>query len=471
MKKLLTFKNLVIVLVILRLVVFSSFFFSYGTDQLPSYPDADHYWGLAKSIHNNWSFKNIDYFTPVSAKTLNQPHAFRTPGYPLFLSVFWNLGEQGYKVVPVVQFLLGLLSIYLGYLLAKKIFSEKAARIFAVIFLLEPTFLTVGFFLLSDTLFILFFLLTLHQAILFFKSHQSKHLALTSLFMALAILIRPVLMYFPIIFLGLLLWHFRKSLKKFIICSLFFALLLITCLSPWYIRNYLGFNQLFLSTTPAYNGWRYYIGFWSGERDLANYWQKAQQKFREETGKNTTEFLDFAAPENMAYYKQKTIEFLKNNFGLAIKNQAFNMFLETIDGRYYNYVTEMYTGHTYTKGYSQLMASPNKLSFIRQAPELFISSLLVFIFFLNYLLVFYLLIFKQKKLQLNSESLTGAVLLLLLVGYLYIVSAPGTTERYLLPIMVIEYMLLAYTLANWRIIIFNTDTHEDPPDNPRIAHR
>ncbi len=461
MKKYVTFKNLIIVLVIIRLAVFSSFFFSYGVDKLPNYPDADHYWGLAKSIYDDGTFRNIDYFTPIDALTLNQPHAFRTPGYPMFLSVFWNLGEPGYKVVPVVQFLLGLLSIYIGYLLAKKIFSEKTARIFTVIFLLEPTFLTVGFFLLSDILFIVFFLLTLHQAILFFKSQQAKNLALTSLFMVLAILIRPVLMYFPIIFLAVLLWHFRKSLKKFIRYSLLFALLLIAFLSPWYIRNYLTFNQLFLSTTPAYNGWRYYIGFWSGERDLADYWQQAQQKFREETGKNITEFLDFAAPENITYYKQKTREFLSDNFWLAVKNHVSNMFLETIDGRYYNYITEMYTGHTYTKGYSQFVSSANKINFIRQAPELFISSLLVFIFFLNYLLVFYLVIFKQKKLQLTSESFRGAVLLLLLVGYLYVVSAPGTTERYLLPIMIVECMLLAYTLANWRII-FNTDNPRRP---------
>jgi len=216
MKKFFTFKNIIILLVILRLLAFASFYFNYPTEKISDIADTDHYWGLARSIHDDGSFINNEIVTVPEAITFNQPNAFRVPGYPLFLSAFWNFGEQGYTAVPAIQFIIALFCVYLLYLIAKKLFSEKVAQVTAVLFLIEPTFLAINYFVLADTLFILLFLAFIYQLILFFQQGQNKYLVSSSLFLSVGMLVRPVVMYVPIILVITFLFYYRKSFKTFL---------------------------------------------------------------------------------------------------------------------------------------------------------------------------------------------------------------------------------------------------------------
>jgi len=450
MKKFSNFKSIVVVLVVLRLLVFGSFFFSYGTDSLRDYPDSDHYWGLAKSIHDNGTFVNNEIVTSPQAKSFNKPNAFRVPGYPLFLSAFWNI-EEGYKYVPIVQFLLGLLGIYLLYLLAKKIFSEKVAQIASIIFLFEPTFLTVNFFILSDTLFMVLFLWFLIKSVEFFKTNNYKHLVLTGLLLAIATLVRPVAMYLPILFVVVLIYHYRKSFEKIVLSVVIFLVAVGVFLSPWYIRNYVNFDKAFLTTLPAYNSWRYYIGFWSNQ-EIGEYWRQAQIDYQIDTGKVISEFADFADPINLDYYNQKTNEFLSQNFSLAVKNQVQRIALETIDPRYYNQIVQMFTNNVYNKGYSELARADNKLVFLAKNWEMLLSSLITFLLFINFITFYLLYLFKQKILQLSSSSSSSILLVGLIVVYLFVTGAPGNIERYLMPLLILEYMILGYTIVNYKIL-------------------
>lgn len=453
MRKYLTFKNLVVALAVLRLAVFCSFFFSYGVDKLNDYPDSDHYWGLAKSIHDNWSFVNNEIVAKPEALTFNQPNAFRTPGYPAVLSVFWNFGDQGYIFIPGLQFLLGLAAVYLLYRLAKLIFSVKVAQTAAVLLLLDPTFLTVNFLILSDTLFIVFFLGFLWLAIRFLNGGPRRFLLLSALFLALTILIRPVVIYVPVVVLMVLIYHFRQSFQKLFVNVLFFILLTAAFLSPWYVRNYLDFGQIFLTTLPSYNNWRYNIGFWSGESDLAGYWQAAQAAYRAETGQVISEFADYADPANLAYYQQKTREFLSSHFWLAVKHQAKRMALETIDPRYYNHISQLYRGQYYDKGYSQLLASADKLDFIKHSWTMLLSSLIVFLLFVNFVRFYFVYFFHRRKMALEPKAVSALLLLGLLIAYFYLTGAPGNIERYLLPLLILEYLIFAHTLVNFKRLI------------------
>ena len=213
----------------------------------------------------------------------------------------------------------------------------------------------------------------------------------------------------------------------------------------------MNFNKVFLTTLQSYNSWRYYIGFWeTGSFDVKEYWENAQEEFKQETGKEIVEFVDFADASNMDYYDQKVGEYIKGNFGRIVGVQLYRMALQTFDGRYFNYISEMYTGHTYTKGYSQMLASENKWQFIKSAPELFLGSLITFFIFLNSLVFFIYFFFKRHTLAIKKESVAPIIFLGLLIIYFLGTGAPGNTERYIMPILVIEYVFLAYMLVNFK---------------------
>lgn len=237
-----------------------------------------------------------------SFTTFGAPELFRTPGYPLLLSLGVWLGQV--EIITIgLQILLGCLTTYLVYLLALELFTDtRIASWSALAFSLEPISIISSNWLLSDTLFTTLLAGALYCLIRFVKTRQTSLLMLAASIFALSVYVRPIGYFLPLaLALTLLIWGVVKREKQLIAQTFLFAAIAFGIISAWQIRNrvetgYAGFSaavdyNLYFHQVAALksreNGVPFYevmeeMGFYSREKYLSQnpeqqIWTLAQQ--------------------------------------------------------------------------------------------------------------------------------------------------------------------------------------------------
>jgi Dolichyl-phosphate-mannose-protein mannosyltransferase len=163
------------------------------------------------------------------------PELVRTPGYALFLAA---LSVAGPVVVSFAQVILSVLSLVLVWRLARAVFADESIAIVAAwIFAFEPLSVIYSILLLSETLFLAPFLMSLIRLVDFLRGRSLKALAEAGLWLAAATFVRPVTYYLPIaIAVGLIIVLARNPALRWKAA----AVLLISVLPwlvAWQIRN------------------------------------------------------------------------------------------------------------------------------------------------------------------------------------------------------------------------------------------
>lgn len=273
-------KAILALAVLLRLFLLTHLFFNPAN--MFANADSHGYHKLAVSIVQHRTFskepllKNSlpDYVKPV--KSINyapplSPDAFRTPGYPGFLAIIYALGGNPFIAV-VVQSVLSLMIIWLTVLMASRLLGRPAAIMAGLLAALEPLSLIYSHEIMSDTLFVLMVVastVTFLHWVLERTSHSNIKLPLVSgLLMGLAVLIRPMGTYLPILCTVVAVLYFlfggpdlsggkpfaphRKApltaLAPLAKRVFFFLLASILTVSIWVMRNHLVFGRPFIST-------------------------------------------------------------------------------------------------------------------------------------------------------------------------------------------------------------------------------
>ena len=183
----------------------------------------------------------------------------RPPMYPLMLAGIRHRG--GAKLtIRVVQSIIGALTCVMIYALAVELVGPKPATVAGLIACIYPFFIYFTGLILSETLFLLFFVASWLYVVRTWKmvaqGGKSKNWAAMALFAGLgagfAILTRPSVL--PVFLAIPLLWvtFGPKRLKGLVASSCIFAAMLI-CMSPWVARNYLC-TKLFSGTGEESRG-------------------------------------------------------------------------------------------------------------------------------------------------------------------------------------------------------------------------
>ena len=180
-------------------------------------------------------------------KDLNSPvvpDSQRSPGYPLFLTVFLDglsFDSFVHKVV-VTQAILSSLTIILAFLLFKSFLPAPWAVAATFLVAISPQLIILSGFVVTETLFC-FLLVSVGYVSSLLPQRPSVPLAaLIGILVGLASLVRPILEYLPFIFGFLLLTHFgwKKGLPYS--AALLFGFLL--SFSPWILRNVLTLGKI-----------------------------------------------------------------------------------------------------------------------------------------------------------------------------------------------------------------------------------
>ncbi len=251
------FKSPIGILLLIGFVVRICLFFMYmpgnHLDEVV-FSDAKGYQALAVNFLKTFSY--------------NIPHSdldtIRPPLYPLFLSICYFIFGIHVGVPILIQQVIVLVSVFILYKIGTILFSKKIGMIAAIILCFEPDHIFYSFELMTDTLFVFIFLLSVYLFIKFLKTKKLNYLIISSLLLGLSVLDRPISIFIPIVFIFIL--GLNTYLKKgkwmgFAKYSAIILSLFLIVLAPWLIRNKECYDSYGISSITGHNLLDYNVAY------------------------------------------------------------------------------------------------------------------------------------------------------------------------------------------------------------------
>ncbi|MEW6664784.1 MAG: glycosyltransferase family 39 protein [Thermodesulfobacteriota bacterium] len=215
----------------------------------------------------------------------------RTPGYPIFLAaVLWITGG-GLMGVVLVQVLLDSASCVLISRLGERVW-QGTGLIAGLLAVLNPGMIAYSHFVLSDSLFLLLFLIALIGTIRFLVKPTWGTALGIGVALGSAAYVRSTVVYLPILlfflFLICLRVRHREDWRRAIEKTLLVIAVFILCLLPWLVRNHEEHGRFSLSAQAGEHLLQYIVPFvWqhSKEVDFLDGMKRTGEEFRERAKK------------------------------------------------------------------------------------------------------------------------------------------------------------------------------------------
>ncbi len=241
-------KNTLLLLVIGILVHFAVSIFVYSKfgEQTLFFEneDAHSYVDLGKSLSEGNGFVRE-----------GEVSAYRTPLYPLILSIIYSTKLPFIWAVLIFQNIIASVGGVLLYLIGKKIFSPRTGLIAFCLYTGEPYLLLTSNLATTETVFIFLCILIAYFFVRFIEKNELKDVVITSAICGLATLTRPVAYYLPAIMVIVSLisvGFLKKEWKKMgILCGIV-VLVYSAVLSPWLARQYVHFKTMHITNIDAF---------------------------------------------------------------------------------------------------------------------------------------------------------------------------------------------------------------------------
>lgn len=172
----------------------------------------------------------------------------RTPGYPLFLAIFHNLMKISLDGIVLLQIAMTLLAAFIIYKTALEI-DKRIAFLSAVIILFDPPITIFSLLLLTETLFLLAVSLFMLTFMLYLKYKKISFLMLSALTLAAATYVRPISYYLGFVIAVFIIYvNGRENIKKALLHTLIFILIVYSLIGIWQVRNYVRFHEFTFSS-------------------------------------------------------------------------------------------------------------------------------------------------------------------------------------------------------------------------------
>jgi 4-amino-4-deoxy-L-arabinose transferase-like glycosyltransferase len=401
--------------------------------------DSPSYHNLALSLISTKSFESFD--------------GFRTPGYPIFLAIFYSIIPNSVWLALFVQILISVLSAYLVYKIASFYFSKNVSLLASFLFAIDYIQIISSVQIMTDTLFVFFFL----EAILFlckyFKFNKTTSLIYSSLLLGCATFVRPVSYLFPIVVVLLLIFISHTNYKRKLYLSVLYCFVFVFTLSPWIIRNHYTFGDASLTSVSGYNLLFYNVASVESYKSKMpiDVVQKNLGELAIKSGCNPANSLTTLA--NTKIYTKISIDYIKANFVLyCIRNINGIIYMYCaspagaiiqnfhIESKYADYVMN----NRYTSGfkYSDIFKLMSPI-------ELLITFFGFVYLFANYLFSVYGLTISMRIKE-NFKFILFAVFIVL---YFTALTGIVGASRYRMPFMPFINIFCATGIANFYKII------------------
>ena len=238
---------IVILLIALALRVF--FWIEIAGPAAPLRGDEVDYDAIARCIASGHGF----------SLTADRPTAARPPLYPILLAGVYRIAGAGTAAGKVLQILLGGAIVLLTYVLARRLFSERAALAAAAIVACNPSLIFISSYLLAENLYIVLLL----SACVLFAGGRTRTLsyaecAAGGILLGLASLARPNAFPFAIFAAASFLFFGRGARGTRLVKSIVIIAGVFAALAPWAARNEVRLGKPVLFTT--HGGITFYQG-------------------------------------------------------------------------------------------------------------------------------------------------------------------------------------------------------------------
>lgn len=180
---------------------------------------------------------------------------FIMPGFVFtllpFIAIFGKLGAI--VAFRIFSALLQTFTLYVLFLIFRKVFnSSKIAFVAVVLNMIYVANIYVTTLILSETVFIAL-LMNLIYICIFAVEKKSKRLyAIGGIVWGISVLFKPIMLAFPIVVFVIMVVN-RYTIKQMCLYAIIPIVMLIICLMPWWVRNYITFDQFIPLTLSSGN--------------------------------------------------------------------------------------------------------------------------------------------------------------------------------------------------------------------------
>jgi len=217
-----------------------------GGDFIATISGGDGYYEISKNLIEGRGY-TFDEGPDYKAEFL------RPPVWIFIMAILAKLFNS-YVPVLIVELFMGSFIPVVGVLLAQRIVLPRLAVAVGILLALEPFSVLLSFITLTETSFTFFLLLSLLFVFRYIERRSTRNIVWTAVFLALAILIKPTVQFFPILVPIGLYWIFRKHYSLiFFKHALYFVITIALILTPWLYRNQQEFGKVSLSSQAAFN--------------------------------------------------------------------------------------------------------------------------------------------------------------------------------------------------------------------------
>lgn len=195
------------------------------------FPDEQQYWQIAHSLHDGHGMVDELGF-----------RATRMPMYPGLLSMFAGY-SNGIVMVKVLQWIIGAMTAGLICLLATSIWNPRTGFVAGLLVAFDPFLIFFSSLLLTETLFILIFLILWWKVwSMFNRDPRTKYIPhsqwiILGVVSGICIYVRESTVGIVVITLGLILATHRFHPRS-ILGTMLSVLTVMICLTPWAYRNH-----------------------------------------------------------------------------------------------------------------------------------------------------------------------------------------------------------------------------------------
>lgn len=217
--------------------------------ELPGIQDQVSYDALAQSLLEGRGYSFTENWYPFTKA--NTPTAHWSFIYPLYLAGIYALTGYHPLVARLVQTVVaGGLICLLVYLIGRRVADEVTGLVGAALAAVYGYFIYYNAALMTETLFIVFVLLSLYLSLEIKEKPDLKRWALLGLTLGAAGLLRQTALLFVPFLLFWLFWEVKKAGARwwYIIVPVGMIILMI---APWTIRNYRAYDQFLLLNSNA----------------------------------------------------------------------------------------------------------------------------------------------------------------------------------------------------------------------------
>lgn len=185
--------------------------------------------------------------------------SMRTPGYPLFISLIYLIFGKTLWMIPAVQVLIDTATVVIVYFISEELFKTKQiSLISAVLYSINFPSIFFSQLIMTDVFFVFSFSLFFLVFIRAIRRNCLSGFAISGILLGLCANIRPLVLYFPIIILLVIIPLKIGNTRKIISFSVFLITFILVLL-PWHFRNLNAYGHFKMTSQSGYSVYNFNV--------------------------------------------------------------------------------------------------------------------------------------------------------------------------------------------------------------------